>query len=280
MVETGAITSAQRAKALAAQQPKVWQRARRTRPRSTSSTGWTARTRQLGPPKQDLVVETTLDRRASRRPRRRPQRHATLARYARAGIEQAALVALDGQGRVRAMVGGADYAGQPAINRAVDAHRQAGSSWKPFVYLDRAGGGADARHARGRPAGDHRRLVAAATSSRATSARSRCRQALAQSINTVAASVADQVGRPNVAATAQGSASPRRSTPTRPWRWARPWSTPLEMAQAYDAFANGGDRVARLRLRAHPHRRRGEAALAAPRPARRRRRSAIRRSAS
>ena len=44
------------------------------------------------------------------------------------------MVSLDGWGRVRAMVGGVDYAKAP-YNRAVDAHRQAGSAWKPFVYL-------------------------------------------------------------------------------------------------------------------------------------------------
>ena len=32
------------------------------------------------------------------------------------------------------MVGGVDYRAAP-FNRAVDAHRQAGSAWKPFVYL-------------------------------------------------------------------------------------------------------------------------------------------------
>ena len=48
--------------------------------------------------------------------------------------QQAALVALDGEGRVRAMIGGASYA-DSQFNRAVDARRQAGSAFKPFVYL-------------------------------------------------------------------------------------------------------------------------------------------------
>ena len=49
-------------------------------------------------------------------------------------MQQAALVALDGDGRVRAMIGGASYA-DSQFNRAVDARRQAGSALKPFVYL-------------------------------------------------------------------------------------------------------------------------------------------------
>ncbi|WP_204315247.1 penicillin-binding transpeptidase domain-containing protein, partial [Klebsiella pneumoniae] len=56
------------------------------------------------------------------------------AKHEAQGATQAAVVAVDGAGRIRAMVGGVDYAASP-FNRAVDAHRQAGSAWKPFVYL-------------------------------------------------------------------------------------------------------------------------------------------------
>jgi penicillin-binding protein 1A len=47
---------------------------------------------------------------------------------------QAALVALDRDGAVRAMVGGTDYV-TSNYNRAVTSVRQPGSSWKLFVYL-------------------------------------------------------------------------------------------------------------------------------------------------
>jgi penicillin-binding protein 1A len=46
---------------------------------------------------------------------------------------QAAVVVADHDGAVRAMVGGRDY-GQSQFNRAVDAMRQPGSSFKPYVY--------------------------------------------------------------------------------------------------------------------------------------------------
>src|SRR5438105_3721266 len=46
---------------------------------------------------------------------------------------QAAAVVLDLDGAVRAMVGGRDY-GQSQFNRATDALRQPGSSFKPYVY--------------------------------------------------------------------------------------------------------------------------------------------------
>jgi penicillin-binding protein 1A len=47
--------------------------------------------------------------------------------------DQGAIVTIDVDGAVRAMVGGRDY-GQSQFNRATDALRQPGSSFKPFVY--------------------------------------------------------------------------------------------------------------------------------------------------
>ncbi len=48
--------------------------------------------------------------------------------------KQAAVVVLDPLGAVRAIVGGRDY-GASQFNRATDALRQPGSSFKPYVYL-------------------------------------------------------------------------------------------------------------------------------------------------
>jgi penicillin-binding protein 1A len=49
------------------------------------------------------------------------------------GAKQSATVVMDIDGAVRAMVGGRDY-GQSQFNRATDALRQPGSSFKPYVY--------------------------------------------------------------------------------------------------------------------------------------------------
>jgi penicillin-binding protein 1A len=49
------------------------------------------------------------------------------------GAKQSATVIMDIDGAVRAMVGGKDY-GQSQFNRATDALRQPGSSFKPYVY--------------------------------------------------------------------------------------------------------------------------------------------------
>ena len=49
-------------------------------------------------------------------------------------FSQGALVAIDTDGAVRAVVGGADYQ-QSQYNRAVTSRRQPGSTFKPFVYM-------------------------------------------------------------------------------------------------------------------------------------------------
>ncbi|RYG00184.1 MAG: penicillin-binding protein, partial [Caulobacteraceae bacterium] len=86
----------------------------------------------VGEPTENMVVETTLDL-----PIEMAAENAIrqgVSRYAKSGVQQGALVALDGEGRIRAYVGGADY-GESQYDRASLAQRQAGSSFKPFVYL-------------------------------------------------------------------------------------------------------------------------------------------------
>ncbi len=59
----------------------------------------------------------------------------TLRKHGRAKrTKQAALVAMETDGAVRAIVGGRDY-GESQFNRATSARRQPGSSFKPYVYL-------------------------------------------------------------------------------------------------------------------------------------------------
>ena len=239
MAETNAISPGQRDKALAAT-PKV----RKTAPTAPAQyfLDWLdGPTRAaIGALRQDVIVETTLDLPseiaagdASR---------AVTTRFAKQGVNQAAVVTLDGSGRVRAMVGGVDYAKGP-FNRAIDAHRQAGSAWKPFVYLTamEAGRTPDLM------------VVDEPVTINGWSPRNyepdfrgqiTLEQALAHSINTVAARLADEVGRENVAAVAHrmGIVSQVNTDPA--MALGTTLVTPLEMAQAYDAFGNGGYRVA------------------------------------
>jgi penicillin-binding protein 1A len=117
------------------------------------------------------------------------------------GGAQGALVSLDRDGAILAMVGGTDYV-KTSYNRATEAVRQPGSAWKLFVYLAalEAGytpnnkvkdepvtiGGWSPRNSSGRFAGDVD-----------------LRTAFAYSINTVAAQLGNEVGFSTVAGMAR-----------------------------------------------------------------------------
>lgn len=87
----------------------------------------------VGPVGTDLTIRTTLDSRLQRIAERAVERH-LVAEGATAGVSQAAVVMLDPDGAVLAMVGGRAYAGSQ-FNRATQARRQPGSAFKPIVYL-------------------------------------------------------------------------------------------------------------------------------------------------
>jgi penicillin-binding protein 1A len=238
MAETGAITPKQRTRALA-ETPTIWREAR-TQP-AQWFVEWVAAQSEhaVGQTTRDLVVETTLDLPSEAVASEAAK--AVVARYRSRGVQQAALVALDGQGRVRALIGGADYAASP-FDRAIDAHRQTGSSWKPFVYL--------AALENGRTP-DTLAVDEPVTIDGWTPAdfepeylgQITLQTALAKSINTVAARLADEVGRPVVAADARrlGIVSPINIDPAMALGTSQ--ITPIEMAEAYGALANGGQRV-------------------------------------
>jgi len=186
---------------------------------------------------QDLVVETTIDLPIQQDAERAVQT-ATAADAKARGVEQAALVALDGEGRVRAYVGGVDYS-DSQFDRASDARRQAGSSFKPFVYLTAMEMGRTPdtpvvdepiKIGNWEPHNFTNKYLGPIT----------LQTALAQSINTVAARLANEVGTQNVARTAHrlGIVSPIQTDPSMALGAVE--VSPIEMAQAYAAFANGG----------------------------------------
>lgn len=78
----------------------------------------------------DLIIHTTLDADAQAAAQTAIETYLDDDRH----VSQAALLSLDGTGAVRAMIGGADF-GESEFNRVVDARRQPGSAFKPFVYL-------------------------------------------------------------------------------------------------------------------------------------------------
>lgn len=86
----------------------------------------------IGKIESDLIVETTIDLDLEKKA------EAALVEVLsgegrKLNASQAALVSIDGTGAIRALVGGGDYA-TSQFNRAVKAKRQPGSAFKPFVY--------------------------------------------------------------------------------------------------------------------------------------------------
>ncbi len=196
----------------------------------------------VGEPTEDLVVETTLDLPIQTAAERAVQ--AIVRRDGGKGVEQAALVALDGEGRVRALIGGANYA-DSQFNRAVDARRQAGSAFKPFVFLAAMEAGMTPMT----PVVDEPVTIgnwSPRNYNGSYAGPMTMQNAVAQSINTVAAKVADEVGRENVARAARrlGITSQIGLQPSMALGAVE--VSPIEMAQAYAPFANGG-----MRVRAH-----------------------------
>ena len=82
---------------------------------------------------QDIVVTTTIDARMQMAAEG-ALKQALEEKGAKLGVAQGALVAIDPNGAIQALVGGRDYA-ESQFNRAVSAKRQPGSAFKPFVYL-------------------------------------------------------------------------------------------------------------------------------------------------
>lgn len=85
----------------------------------------------VGEVQQDVVVETTIEMPLERLAEQTLRKTIDGSKQ---NVSQGALVSMDGTGAIRALVGGRDYA-ESQFNRAVDAKRQPGSTFKPFVYL-------------------------------------------------------------------------------------------------------------------------------------------------
>lgn len=188
--------------------------------------------------------------RAEKQPWYRAPRYGTAEAKATASgtrYLQGALVSLDARtGEILALVGGRDWE-DSKYNRVTQARRQPGSSFKPIVYASAV------------ERGMLPSSLAQDTALRIEMAGSppyepkndddlfrgpvTLRQALTQSINTVAIQLGMQVGFDTVAASAKRFGIASTIPPYPAAMLGAGTVKPLEMAGAYTAFANGGMRV-------------------------------------
>jgi penicillin-binding protein 1A len=83
---------------------------------------------------EDVIIRTTFDQRIQNAAEAALQ-HVFDTRVSEGSEAQAAIVVMSADGAVRAMVGGRKFRGVAGqFNRAIQAKRQTGSSFKPFIY--------------------------------------------------------------------------------------------------------------------------------------------------
>lgn len=189
---------------------------------------------------QDMVVETTLNLNLERMAER--DTDTLLSDQSNREVTEAALLTLAHDGAVKVMVGGRDYR-LTQFNRVTQALRQPGSAFKPIVYL--------AALERGLSPEDvinDEPLRVGNWSPENFDGKYRgpitVREALAQSINTVAVRVFLRAGADNVIETAEalGITSPLEHDSALALGASE--VTPLELTTAYAALASGGHAIA------------------------------------
>jgi penicillin-binding protein 1A len=191
----------------------------------------------VGENEGDLIVETTIDA-SLQRTAQMALRHILDDKGKELDASEGAVVALDPQGGVKALIGGRSYRKSP-FDRAVRALRQPGSAFKPFVYLaalehgyapDSIEDDSPLTINRWTPRNHNGTYQGAMT----------LRDSFAQSVNTVAVRLSEDVGRWRVLRTARrlGIRSELHDRPSIALGTAE--VTLIELTAAYAPFANGG----------------------------------------
>ena len=189
---------------------------------------------------QSIIVETTIDP-ALQANAEQALRKRLAGEGRKLNVGEGAVVVMDGEGAVRALVGGRSYK-KSQYNRAVQARRQPGSAFKPFVYLTAFEQGYDPDMVETdqpitignwTPDNYKHKYLGEVT----------LEQAYAQSLNTVAAKLGQDVGIAAVIRTARklGITSPLSEDASLALGTSE--VSPLEMATAITPFANGGNAV-------------------------------------
>jgi len=165
-------------------------------------------------------------------------------------LQAAMIVIHPSTGKIIAMVGGRNYAKSP-FNRAVNALRQPGSLFKPFVYLTALNTMTLTTVLQDRPSRFHinGKVWVPRNYDGKYHGRVTFRSALEFSLNAATVNLATRIGLKNIVTTARrlGFTSPLKPYPSLPLGSFE--VTPLELARAYCVFANGGKLPFLLSLR-------------------------------
>jgi penicillin-binding protein 1A len=191
----------------------------------------------IGAIDEDIIVSTTISARLQEAAEKALTGELD-SKGTRFDVSQGALVALDPNGALRALVGGRSYA-ESQFDRAVAAKRQPGSAFKPFVYLTALERGLTPDTVRDdapidvrgwQPENYHHDYLGPVTLT----------TALSLSLNTVAVRLCLEVGPGAVVKTAHrlGITSDLEANPSIALGTSE--VTPLELVAAYAPFANGG----------------------------------------
>ncbi|MEM1432119.1 MAG: PBP1A family penicillin-binding protein [Pseudomonadota bacterium] len=195
---------------------------------------------------EDLVLRSTLDQ-DIQLAAEEAMKLVFSERVREGSAAQAAIVVMSADGAVRAMVGGRETSVSGAFNRAVQAKRQTGSSFKPFIYA----AAMDLGYGPNDTVVDEPYCIDVPGSgqycpknySRDFAGRVTLTKALADSLNIPAVKISEFVGRDSVQQVAEtfGIESSLADGPALALGVSE--STLLEMTGAYAGFLNGGRAV-------------------------------------
>lgn len=191
--------------------------------------------------KGGLRVQTSIDLRLQNIAEQTVKRAAVSLRDRR--VSQLALVAMDPRtGYIKAMVGGVDF-NKSQYNRATQAARQPGSTFKPFVYYAALASG---RYTPDTPIDDSLACFGGYCPKNYDSrywGGMTVRYALAQSRNVPVVKIANSLGMNQVILQARRAGLTSPLEPYLTTAIGAGGLSPLELARGYSAFANGGYRI-------------------------------------
>ena len=153
-------------------------------------------------------------------------------------VTEAALVSMTPEGAVKVVVGGRDYESSQ-FNRATDAKRQPGSSFKPIVYLTALRSGMQPNTV----LTDQPIQLgnwAPKNYSRSYQGRVTLTHALKKSINSIPVQIAEIVGRKAIIETAEMLGLQSKLTPIRSLPLGTEEVTVMDLTGVFATFANGG----------------------------------------